>query len=169
MLGLLVSSFFDHSGFFFLLTAENAGRLKAKRQSKPKAEGAERKPRVYKTDNPEVATEFFNQLGKELMIEPGNYEKWYSLRVSDVLKRPSGGILLRRNFGGSLTEALKKTFPEHTWEDFRFENPPSKRYFSKLENQRAYFDWLAQKLDIKSPLNWYQVNWEQVNARSGMV
>lgn len=135
--------------------------MKAKRQ-KPRTIT----PKAPKSTNPEFIKEFFTKLGSDLNIAPSNYQKWYDVSPVEVAKRPLGKTILLKNFKMSLASALRSVYPEHPWDEFLFV-APSKTYYRSAHVQRAYFDWLARKLDVKSPLEWYKVDWEAVYARTG--
>ena len=42
-----------------------------------------------------------------------------------------------------------------------------KNYWSNIENQRKYFHWLSNKLNIKSNEDWYNIKIEQIRLFYG--
>ena len=42
-----------------------------------------------------------------------------------------------------------------------------KNYWLNIENQRKYFDWLSNKLNIKSMEDWYNIRIEEVDSIYG--
>ena len=42
-----------------------------------------------------------------------------------------------------------------------------KNYWSNIENQRKYFSWLSNKLNIKSNEDWYNIKLEQLYSLFG--
>jgi hypothetical protein len=71
-------------------------------------------------------------------------------------------------YGGSLASALRSIYPEHTWEDWKFNRAPS-HYWENvdIESLRSFVDDLAVKLgitDVKSPTEWSQISFRQLQA-----
>ena len=56
----------------------------------------------------------------------------------------------------SLQHALKSIYPNYEWIPWKFSVTP-KNYWSNIENQRKYFDWLSNKMNIKSNEDWYNI------------
>jgi hypothetical protein len=42
-----------------------------------------------------------------------------------------------------------------------------KGYWSVLENQKQYFDWLGKELGVNTLDDWYKVKLDDVRSRSG--
>jgi hypothetical protein len=51
-------------------------------------------------------------------------------------------------------KALQSVYPEHSkiWKEYK-----GKGYWKDLQNQRAFFDSLAVKLNIQKPEDWYNI------------
>ena len=46
-------------------------------------------------------------------------------------------------------------------------NRTPKNYWLNIENQRKYFNWLSNQLNIKSNEDWYNIKLEQINSFYG--
>ncbi len=62
---------------------------------------------------------------------------------------------------------LSSVYSEYAWLPWLFNNTP-KGYWNSKQNQRKFFDWLAQQLQIRSPNDWYTVRPEQISKYGGM-
>jgi len=60
------------------------------------------------------------------------------------------------HYSESFIRALVSLYPEHPWEIFKFAQKPA-RYWSKIQNQRVYMDWLGKELGITQNSDWYNV------------
>jgi hypothetical protein len=71
----------------------------------------------------------------------------------------------------SLTfQALTSTLPEHNWDVSKFKPSPvthTNGHWSDVRNQRAFFDKLAEQLNIKQFEDWYKVSGLQVAKLGG--
>lgn len=109
--------------------------------------------------------EFFDQLGQKLQIrEP---EDWLQLRVADVNKMGGSGLLKHHHY--KLKDALCKIYPELAEiiekKDTGLRMQPG--HWTDINNQRAFFDQLGQKLNIEQPSDWYKVTWTDVVRMGG--
>jgi hypothetical protein len=108
---------------------------------------------------------FFDQLAIKLNIKKP--EDWYVVKTQTVLDE--GGNFIISYYNSTLILgtnqhynanflALQKIYPEHNW-IIRDRKPPKPRgHWKDIRNQRAIFDQLAVKLNIKKPEDWYKIN-----------
>lgn len=71
--------------------------------------------------NPKKQREYFDLFWKQ--VELRNFDDWYSIRYKDLAKfigDISLSSIVKRYYGGSLSEAIKALYPEHEWDDSRF-------------------------------------------------
>lgn len=71
--------------------------------------------------NPKKQREYFDLFWKQ--VELRNFDDWYSVRYKDLAKfigDISLSSIVKRYYGGSLSEAIKVLYPEHEWDDTRF-------------------------------------------------
>ena len=54
---------------------------------------------------------------------------------------------------------LKSIYPNYEWIPWKFHQIP-KNYWSNIENQRKYFDWLSNQINFKSNEDWYKLKRE---------
>ena len=66
----------------------------------------------------------------------------------------------------SLYSALKSIYPNYEWIPWKFQRIP-KNYWLNIENQRKYFNWLSNKLNIKSNEDWYNVKLSDIENNGG--
>jgi len=99
-------------------------------------------------------------------LKLSSLEEWYSVSLTD-LHRIGVSSILKHQYGGSVYELVKQAFPGHTWQPWRFSKLP-RNYFDNLQHQTQFFDWFAQKHNIKSNLDWYSKNWHDLAAEGGL-
>ena len=93
-------------------------------------------------------------------------DDWSIISVDQVEKE--GGFSVIKLHNGSLIKALMSIYPEHTWKVWTFKKVP-KNYWSDKKNQRIFFDWLANKLQVKSVEDWYKVKPSDIINNGGTV
>eukprot|EP01114_Cavostelium_apophysatum_P003467 TRINITY_DN1335_c0_g4_i6.p1 TRINITY_DN1335_c0_g4~~TRINITY_DN1335_c0_g4_i6.p1 ORF type:complete len:879 (-),score=171.48 TRINITY_DN1335_c0_g4_i6:765-3401(-) len=99
---------------------------------------------------------FFEQLSKDLNLS--TWEEWYEVSEQAVLER-GGGQLIQND--GTFSEALARAFPEHDWKVWKFQKLPY-GFWSREENQKAFLDSTAKKLQLKSLEDWHAITEEDV-------
>jgi hypothetical protein len=57
-------------------------------------------------------------------------------------------------------------YPDYDWEAQGAPKKPS-GYWNDIENQREFFDELAEKLNIQKPEDWYSVRVDTVRQHGG--
>lgn len=92
-----------------------------------------------------------DSMGAELGVT--DLDQWHSITGAHI-DRIGGKKLIRNIYGGSLCTALLSVYPNHSWEEWRFDKVP-KGYWNSVENQKKYVDWAAKQLSIASPDQWY--------------
>jgi hypothetical protein len=73
---------------------------------------------------------------------------------------------LVNKYGGSVAHAVYEVFPSHNWVIWKFGQVP-KGFWESQANQRAYCEWLAEQLGIKTMDEWYGVTAEQFHQHNG--
>jgi hypothetical protein len=118
--------------------------------------------------------QFFDQLAQKLNIQ--SPEGWYSLTSTKVQKM--GGWFIGSHHKGSLISgilqvnfqaynpALSSAYPEHQWKQVEPAYKPD-GYWKDIKNQRAFFDQLAAKLNLKSLDDWNDVRLSTVQKMGG--
>jgi len=138
------------------------------------------RPRLYRRhfvrySEPSLGFFFFWKL-TPFKIAPTELERWYSVRVAQVLELPGGHSLLKHKFGSSLLTALSDAFPEHKWVPWRFSKSPAGLWklqltsvmtASALDNRRAFFKWLGEKLGVKRLEDWYHISFDEIVQNGG--
>ena len=77
-----------------------------------------------------------------------------------------GGQGLLTQYGGSIQQMIVRLYPNHQWCEWKFSRVEN-NFWTSLENQRRYFDWLAVRLGITSKEKWYDVTVDQINGNYG--
>jgi hypothetical protein len=90
-----------------------------------------------------------NFIGNQLGIQ--KQEDWYSVNAHQV--KPYG---ILRHYNGSLVHALTSIYPQFDWKPWRFNSVPQK-YWKNRQNQRNFFDWIAEQIGINTQHDWYNV------------
>jgi hypothetical protein len=107
-----------------------------------------------------------DQLAKKLNIT--SPAEWTKVTHAQIQQNGGSGLMTyyrnslprgNQNFMVKLTiVALKHIYPNEKWEDITFD----KTIWTNIDNQRAFMDNLAQKLNIKSFTDWYSVTTGQL-------
>jgi hypothetical protein len=71
--------------------------------------------------------------------------------MEQVKEQGHGGFLRMHNY--SLVTALKRIYPEHSWEPWKFHQAP-KGYWDDTGNVTQYLDTLRQQLGIEHLSDW---------------
>jgi hypothetical protein len=95
---------------------------------------------------------FVDKLAKSLGIKEGDYNAWYKLTVTDVLKE--GGAGVRTHFPTTVS-LLTAIFPEHDWKPWKFHNRTE--YARNHEIVKQAVEYLKFSLSITEPTQWYRV------------
>jgi hypothetical protein len=116
---------------------------------------------------------FFDQLAIKLNIQTP--EDWYNVNVRTV--EAEGGSFISKYKGSLLrgiyfltkdsqvVQALKSVYPEYKWKEAKTVMP--RGHWHDLNNQRTFFDQVANKLNITSPQGWENVTVKQVEKLGG--
>lgn len=100
---------------------------------------------------------FFLHLVKdELQRDPLDLESWYRIENDDI-DNAGGAGLIQGYYSNSASQAIMDTFPEHTWQPWRFSRSSSS-FWDLPANQRRYLvEWaiprIKQKLALQFPTN----------------
>ena len=111
-------------------------------------------------------------LGDQLNIK--HWSDWYKIRNNDLIEY--GASRLLNLYDCSMSKLLALLYPEYKWEPWRFDYSPKGKLFvfpANIFNQKigflkeeeqliAYMKRLAEKLNIKEPIEWYNVSRQQV-------
>jgi len=133
--------------------------------------------------NPKNQREYFAWLAEKLGIK--GLMEWYQITNHIValhdgslaidwpfrvcLCEVSGHGLLKK-FRGSLPKALKSAFPNHSWQEWRFNNADKALWQEALNSPhelKRYFDDVSQQLNFKDLADWYRVNSKELTWAFG--
>lgn len=102
---------------------------------------------------------FSDQLGNP------SEEEWYQVRKADF--KAAGGLsMLTAYFNGSAFQFLHAQEKDISWRPWSFGSVP-KDYWKKKENRSAYIEFLAERLRITKPEEWYNVTANQIRDNDG--
>ena len=96
---------------------------------------------------------YMRWLERELGIE--HPDRWYDVTKQDFVEHAGHG-LLANYFNHSVAAAVMEYLPRRRWQPWRFRSVPQ-GFWQHAENRRAYLDWLAARLRIRTPEQWYHV------------
>jgi hypothetical protein len=74
--------------------------------------------------------------------------------------------MLQRYYGGSLWKALNDAYPHHQFLAWKFDSRP-RNFWSKLDNQRLFFDYAMKQLNLQSMEDWYRVERKKIEELGG--
>lgn len=100
-----------------------------------------------------VDRKYFDWISEKFGIQ--RQEDWYSIDFSE-LKQQLGSRHIEQKYGGSFIRALKTVYDEFKWQEWRFDRVQN-GFWKEQENQREYFLWLADELQIS--------DWSKVTAK----
>ena len=85
---------------------------------------------------------------------------WYQVSRKQFVKAGQRGAasMLSHYYSDSLIKALQDLYPEFEWIPWLFKSGVPQGFWKDMENRRKYFEWLAPKLNVSQPSDWYQVN-----------
>lgn len=112
--------------------------------------------------------EFFEYAAKRLNVQKP--EDWYQVTRSDIVR--IGGVgLISNYYNNSFLKALQTIYPDTEWHPWLFKSGPGQGHWKIKENRKVYFDWLAKKIGITNPEDWYNVTKQTIidNHGSGII
>jgi hypothetical protein len=91
-----------------------------------------------------------------LKFDISDIDYWYEVITTETVRQFNGTSLLSELYRGSIWKMVTTLFPNYNWQFWRFEHAPN-GFWTDNQNQRNYFDWLAEIWDINSIDQWYKV------------
>src|SRR5690606_34999934 len=107
---------------------------------------------------------FFDWLADELCIMDNT--NWFQVK-KDAIMSSHGAGLIKHKYGGSLIRALKEIYPDMRLHSSRFDREPSE-FWETISNQRIYFDYIAEMMQIKVIEDWYGVQLSNIKEESAI-
>src|SRR5690606_39047856 len=93
-------------------------------------------------------------------------EQWYSVSKSQV-RECGGDSLLKDNYDGSLSSALKQIYPEYDWHFTKHSFPKMIIRDKKRSVHRELWNTIGIKLGIRQQEDWYKIKCKQVQVLGG--
>jgi hypothetical protein len=106
---------------------------------------------------------YFDWLGQQLQYKKP--QDWYRIHLDDMIKHRGGG-LLTHYYGNSPSLAISTVYPNYDWKLWKFPSVPHD-YWSDINRQREFFDWLFKELEMDDMEDWYSVESKDINERGG--
>ena len=110
---------------------------------------------------------FFDWISSEV-LSFRRPEDWYQFRNLFEINERGGSLLLEQCYNGSLIAALQAVYPEYEWNLWLFGKAPY-GFWKSTKNCRTYLNWLADKLNISHPEEWYSVTYDQLRSCKGQA
>ena len=92
-------------------------------------------------------------------------EDWYRVTADDIHKNGGGGLLLQ-HYGNSPSSALQGIYAEHNWMLWKFIDVD---YLERMNGIKTFIKWLSVQLRIQDGGDWYNVGWDEVYKRGGLL
>jgi hypothetical protein len=86
------------------------------------------------------------------------------VKGQDVTKFGGVCTTILRKYNSSLIKALLNIYPDYPWHPWKFESPAPKGFWTDIQNQKKYFDWLGEQLGVKTMDDWYNVKYSSIVA-----
>ena len=83
------------------------------------------------------------------------YFYYFFLLICKDIANKNGYILIEL-YDMSLPKLLKSVYPEYPWLPWKFVRLP-RNYWSNIENQREFMQYLSKQLNIKELSDWYNI------------
>ncbi len=80
---------------------------------------------------------------------------WFGIKRSDFAQ--NHGYVIVDEWKGDFTRAIRELYPKLECEPWMLKRIPHGSFWDKQPNRRRYLTWLAKRLGIKRPADWYQV------------
>jgi len=106
---------------------------------------------------------YLRWLGRQLGFE--NAADWHDLKQLHFEKN-NGSTLYQEYYKGSLSTAMQELFPRRQWYPWVFHKLPVGFWYDPL-NRKAYMTWLAGRIGIREPADWYRVLPEDFHVHHG--
>ena len=85
----------------------------------------------------------------------------------DLLNLHSGAYLFKLHRNSAVAIVIEN-FPEHEWLEWKFENKTPKGFWDNIENQRRYWKWLCNELNLEYPYGLYELPKGTIRQHYGM-
>eukprot|EP01122_Echinamoeba_exundans_P013866 TRINITY_DN6123_c0_g1_i2.p1 TRINITY_DN6123_c0_g1~~TRINITY_DN6123_c0_g1_i2.p1 ORF type:complete len:408 (-),score=47.96 TRINITY_DN6123_c0_g1_i2:418-1641(-) len=92
-------------------------------------------------------------------------EDWYSIKIGQLETKYSMRPVLER-YSRSLSRALSSLYPDHSWEEWRFNRKTPRGFWNDVKNQRRFLQSVGKKIGVVSMEDWYRVELKSVAAQS---
>lgn len=92
-------------------------------------------------------------------------EDWYKLSVQQILKM-DGGSGICKVYKFSVLKALKDIFPQHQWEEWRFENKPQQWYLDPVSSER-FLESIRQEENLEKMEDLYRLSGKALKGYGG--
>jgi hypothetical protein len=113
--------------------------------------------------DPSEIRSWIEWVGKNLNV--WNPEDWYRIRRSSILEFIGAKNILSIG-GGTLSIPFRIAYPEIEWYPWLFQEMDA-NYWYQLSNQRKFYDWLAEQINVRSLEDWYNITIRDVVDRGG--
>lgn len=92
-------------------------------------------------------------------------EDWYYVSVEDIYSN-GGKYLLQTVYADSPTDLIQSIYKEYNWLPWKFKTT-KKNFFTSLENQKKFFNWLGKELGYNCMEDWYKISKQDILDHGG--
>lgn len=129
-----------------------------------------RTPNQYwaSTSNRTVFLDWALEQLRPVAAHGASLERWYGITAKEVIGI-GGRTLILDEYKGSLQAALRATYPQFKFIEWKFKGAPT-NFWDSVENRRAFFIHLMRnelRLDLASTSDWYHITTEHVDRAGG--
>jgi hypothetical protein len=104
----------------------------------------------------------FDHLAEELGIQ--TQSDWYTVKLQELHNRRMSSLIPHFDH---LYKELDTAYPEFLWYPWLFQQP-NPGYKSSLKNQRDFFEYVADELNIETQRQWYSVDKKLIEELGGL-
>jgi len=116
-------------------------------------------------EDPATHRDFFDEMAKDLNIDPLIPENWYTITHNSIVKR-KGGTSIIKYYGNSYISALIQVYPEVNFSRTNFNKA---HHWTSPDNCRDFFNEFAKErnFDPLIPQNWYSIYRDDIISKKG--
>lgn len=105
-----------------------------------------------------------DKIGEELGVKV--LDDWYKVSTQEVLSRRASFVT--NIYHGSLSNTLKQLYPEHPWNELKFENTRPNTWRNE-SNRKNALEKVGVELGVKKMEDWYNISVVDVQKKANFI
>lgn len=100
---------------------------------------------------------FLDSIGTKIGVTGNDLSPWYDVEQTTTLRRYGCSGLLRSHYDSSQYKMLRKVYPEHDWQPWKFKRLPAKIGKDQEAMEKA-IAFVEKEKRIQKPEDWYRIS-----------